>query len=492
MARIDKLLHARRAIKTYNTCACMTDDVSNPQTYDMPATWTGELKALLWLGVPMGLAQVVSFFVYFIDLLMIARLTPADVAAASLGSVYFFALWMLGAGPVMAVSPMVSQALGGDTGERADVRRTVRMSIWAIAILTPVIAIICFASKPISLALGQDELVAEKAYAYTLMLIPGWFFALAVMALRNFLAAIERTWVPLALAAIGTSLNAGLNWVFIFGNLGMPAMGLTGAGIASSLTYFLTFLIFMAYIRFDKLANSFQIFTRFFRSDFERLKGLTRLGWPISVTTMFEGMLFNAAVFIVGVIGVTQQAAYQIGLNVASLAFMFPFGLSMAGATRMGLAAGARNRPAMTRVALTVPAVCVFAIGLAAIPIALFPDRVAAFYMDASKPGNGAVIAMVITFLPIAAGFMFFDAVQVAANQLLRGLKDVNWAMALTGISYWVVGFPVAYWLGLHTPVGAKGVWYGLMAGLSCASILLGGRLIYLLRRPSDLKACVN
>lgn len=462
----------------------MTASIPHSQSYQMPATLTGELKALLWLGVPMGLAQVVSFFVYFIDLLMIARLTPADIAAASLGSVYFFALWMLGAGPVMAVSPMVAQALGGDTGERADVRRTVRMSIWTLAILTPVIAVICLSSKHISLWLGQDPVVVEKAYAYTVMLIPGWFFALAIMSLRNFLAAIERTWLPLILAAVGTSLNAGLNWIFIFGNFGLPPMGLTGAGIASSLTYFLTFLIFVAYIRFDKLANSFQVFSGFFRSDIDRLKDVARLGWPISVTTMFEGMLFNSAVFIVGIIGITAQAAYQIGLNVASLAFMFPFGLSMAGATRMGLAAGGGDRAAMHRVAITTPLVCVVAIAFAAIPIALYPDVVASFYMDDGSDQNAAVIAMVITFLPIAAGFMLFDAVQVAANQLLRGLKDVTWAMLLTGVSYWIVGFPVAWWLGLHTSVGAKGVWYGLMAGLLCGAILLGARLIYLLRKP--------
>ena len=461
----------------------MSSVTPQTKTYQMPATWVGELKALLWLGVPMGLAQLVSYFVFFIDLLMIARLTPADIAAASLGSVYFFALWMLGAGPVMAVSPMVSQAVGGDVTERADVRRTVRMSLWTLGIMMPLITLICLSSKHISLALGQDPVVADKAYAYTLMLIPSWLSALAVMALRNFLAAIERTWVPLILAIIGTSLNAGLNWVFIFGNLGAPAMGLTGAGIASSLTCFLTFLIFMAYIRFDALANSFRVFSGFLRSDAPRLKELARLGAPISVTTMFEGMLFNSAVFIVGVIGVTQQAAYQIGLNVASLAFMFPFGLSMAGATRMGLAAGSGDRPAMKRVAWITPAVCVAAIGMAAIPISVWPEFIAGFYMDDSTRANADVIAFVITFLPIAAGFMLFDAVQVAANQLLRGLKDVTWAMILTGISYWLVGFPVAYWLGLHTPVGAKGVWYGLMAGLLCGAVLLGGRLIYLLKR---------
>ena len=197
---------------------------------------------------------------------------------------------------------------------------------------------------------------------------------------------------------------------------------------------------------------------------------------------MFEGMLFNAVVFIVGVIGVMEQAAYQIALNVAALAFMLPWGMSMAGAVRIGLAKGADNKPATRRAASTTMIASILAIMMIAIPVALYPEFTASLYMNLEKPENEQVIALVVGFLPIATAFMFFDALQVAANQLLRGLKDVNWPMLYTGISYWIIGFPVAYILALKTDIGVNGVWYGLMAGLIAASILLGGRLYRQLR----------
>ena len=206
---------------------------------------------------------------------------------------------------------------------------------------------------------------------------------------------------------------------------------------------------------------------------------MVRLGWPISVTTIFEGMLFNACVLLMGLIGKMEVAAYQVALNVAALAFMLPFGMSMAGGVRVGLAAGAKNSQAVRRAGLATILVCVVLIMSFAIPIAIFPDGIARIYLNVAEPGNEVVIGLVTAFLPIAAAFMLFDATQVAANQLLRGLKDVTVPMWMTGISYWVVGFPIAWYLGLHTEFGASGVWIGLLVSLICASILLGARFYW-------------
>ena len=453
-----------------------------PQKAILPKTWLGEMRALLWIGVPMAAAQFIQFFVYFIDTVMIGRISPEDVAAAGLGSVIYFAIWMLGAGPVMAVSPLVSQAMGADQNDTRDARRSVRMVIWVIFLMTPIIVIALSFTDELLRAFGQDPDVSAKAGKYVMALALGLPFALATMALRNFLAALEKTLIPLVLVAIGTVLNGVLNYMFIFGNFGMPRLELVGAGIASSLAYISSFFIFVLYIRLDKRANSFQVFKHFWRPDWQRLKEVITLGWPISITTVFEGMLFNAAIIVMGLIGILEAAAYQIALNVAALAFMLPYGMSMAGAVRIGLAKGARNKAAARRAASTTTIACIFAIMTLAIPIALFPEFTTSLYLNFDKAENAEVIALVIGFLPIATAFMFFDSVQVAANQLLRGLKDVKWPMFLTGISYWVVGFPVAYILALKTDVGANGVWYGLMAGLTCASILLGGRLFGRLR----------
>ena len=443
----------------------------------MPKTWGGEMRALLLLGIPMAAAQFVQFLVFFFDTAMIGRISPEDVAAAALGTVIYFALWMLGSGPVNAVTPMVAQALGADQNSTQDARRSVRMALWVVFLMTPFIILALAATEPLALFLGQDPVVAEKAGAYVLVLGPGLAFALGTMALRNFLAALEKTLIPFVLVSIVTALNIGLNYILIFGNFGAPRLELVGAGIASSLSYIFGFFLFIAYIRLDARANSFQIFQNFWKSDWPRFKEVVALGWPISLTTFFEGMLFNACVIVMGVIGVMEQAAYQIALNVVALAFMLPWGLSMAGAVRIGLAEGAKDKAAIRRCAGVTMVASIFVIMAMAIPVALWPDMITSLYLEMDKAENAKAIALVIGFLPIAAAFMLFDSIQVAANQLLRGLKDVTWPMIFTGISYWVIGFPVAFILALKTNIGANGVWYGLMAGLITASILLGGRL---------------
>jgi len=465
----------------------MTDTTLDniPEKTEMPEKWTGELSALLTLGIPMALTQLAGFAIYTIDVLMIGRLSPEDLAAASLGTVLYFLFYMIGIGPVMAVTPLASQALGANKREVYDVRISVRMALWTIAIMTPIVVWVVSFAEPISIAFGQDPELSKKAGAYVFVLCFGWPFAMAIMALRNFLAAIGKTRVPLILAIITTIINALLNYVLIFGLYGFPRLELVGAGVASSIATAIGFAMFVAYIYWDKDSKRFHILRNFWKPHWYRLKEIINLGWPISITTVFEGMLFNACVFLMGILGVMQVAAYQIALNVAALAFMLPWGLSMAGGVRIGLARGAGNRPAVKRAALTTMFAAIVGIMLFAIPIAISPNFVAGLYMEIEAPKNREVVALVATFLPIAAAFMFFDATQVAANQLLRGLKDVRWAMVLAGISFWGVGFPVAYYLGLKTSVGALGIWYGLLASLIAASILLGARLWILVWRKS-------
>lgn len=455
-----------------------TGHENSKETIALPETWMGEMRALMRLGVPMALTQLVQFSIYFIDAVMIGRLSPVDIAAVGIGSVIIFLLWMIGGGPAIAVSPLASQALGADVNETRDVRRTVRMGLWCTFGLTPFIFAFLFLLKPLAILLGQDPEATSRAQAYALAVGIGLPFTLATLVLRNFLAALDKTLIPFLIIFAVVVINAGLNALLIFGLFGFPRLELVGAGLASSLAAIIGFVFLLIYIEWDSRAKTFEIFKNITQPDWERLGDVIRLGWPISVTMMFEGMLFNAGLLIVGVIGVTQQAAYQIGLNIASLAFMLPYGMSMAGAVRIGLARGAGNLSAQKRASTTTIAACVLAIAIIAVPMALLPERFAALYLSLDKPENQAVIAFVLTFIPIAAAFAFFDAVQVACNQLLRGLKDVNVTMGLTAVSYWLVGFPIAYYLALHTNVGAKGVWYGLMAGLIAAFILLGIRLL--------------
>lgn len=444
--------------------------------------WSRELKALLAIGLPMGLTQLVQFSVNSIDVLMIGRLGPEPLAASSLGLVIFYVTFLAGLGPAMALSPLVSQALGANSAEREDVRISLRMGLWAVVLSFPLMLVVYLAAEPIALALGQPEVLARLAGPYVLALGPSLPFMLGVMMLRNFLAALGRTAVPLAIIVLTTMENGFLNWLLIYGNWGLPRLELVGAGLASAISHATGFFLIVTYIRIEKKSAPFQIFRNILEPHWARMREVVRLGLPIGAAIAFEALLFNSAVFLMGRIGVNEVAAYQVALNVAALAFMMPLGLSMAGGVRVGLKAGAGERENVRRVSILTITVCVVFMVLFWIPVMAAPEFVAGLYLDAKKPGNAEVLALVVAFLPIAAAFAVFDATQVAAMQCLRGLKDVRIPMWIAGFSYWGVGFPVAAGLGLFTAMGAVGVWWGLLAGLGLAAALLSGRLWLLTR----------
>ncbi len=453
------------------------------------AAWRREFFALMSIGLPMGLTQLIQFSVNTVDILMIGRLGPEPLAGAALGLVLFYVLFVAGLGPAMAVAPMVSQALGADENDTRDTRRSVRMGLWAVGIGAPVFSLVFLFAENIALALGQPAVIATLAEPYVLALAPGLPFALGIIVLRNFLAAIDRTRAPLLIIIMTTFLNAFLNYLLIYGNWGFPRLELVGAGLASSISHAAGFAALAVYISYEKRAKTFELFKHFFRPDWERLREVVRLGWPIGVTIGFEAMLFNACIFLMGRIGVNEVAAYQVALNVTALAFMMPLGLSMAGGVRVGLMAGAKNAIGVRRAAAISILCCIAIIMLFAIPMMFVPGWIANLYLDQDKSANTAVLALAASFLPIAAAFALFDATQVACAQALRGLKDVRIPMIMTGIAYWAIGFPVSAGLGLYTPLGAVGVWYGLLVSLAAAALLLGGRLWMITRGDAYARA---
>ncbi len=451
---------------------------------DRRALWRKELVALLALGVPMALTQLVQFSINTVDVLMIGRLGADALAGSALGLVFFYIAFLFGLGPAMAVLPMVSQALGRDGDDTRDTRRSVRMGLWILGCMFPAILLLFAFSRELGLWLGQSEDLMAFAHPYVLALAPGWPFMLGVVVLRNFLAAIDRTTAPLIIIVITTIFNAFMNYVLIFGAFGAPRLELVGAGLASSLSHMVGFFLLVAYIQYEKSASRFNLFQRIWRPDWERFREIIRLGWPIGVTIGFEALLFNASTFVMGRISVDAVAAYQIALNLAALAFMIPLGLSMGGAARVGLAKGAGDHDGVIRASIVTLVVCAAFMALCAIVVLAAPTSIAGLYLDAENPENAAVLALVTPFFRMAAAFMVFDAIQVAANQCLRGLKDVNAPMVLTGISYWVVGFTLSVYLGLYSPLGAIGVWWGLLVALGVAAVLLSARLWQVTRRP--------
>ncbi len=451
------------------------------------APWRTELGPFLRIGIPMGLTQLLQFSFVIVDVLMIGRLGPDHLAASGVGGMVWFAMWVVCAGPIIAVGPLISQAIGADPDNVTDVRHSVRMGLWAAGLSAPIGFVVFFFADQIIMALGQPSELAAMARAFALSLTLVLPLSLGTMILRVFLAPLTMTQIPLVIIAVASLLNALLNYVFIFGNWGAPRLELVGAGLASVLSEAFKVLALLIYIRWDRRSRRFHLFRDFFAPQWDRLREIARLGWPITVEIALWNYLNISALFLMGQVGVHEMAAFQVARNnVAAVAVMLPLGLSGAGAVRVGLAAGARDQGRVRQASLIAIMITPMAALLIAVPCIVWPETIGAFYLDPNKPENGSVLDLLAVFLPIAGLFSLLDTVQFTVASCLRALKDVRMLMILSAACYWLVGFPLAAYMGLYTSLGAYGVWWGLMAGLATGCVVLALRLWLLIRPRQD------
>ena len=431
-------------------------------------TLPAHARATLVLGVPLIGSHLAQMALHVVDTVLMGRYGVADLAATVLGASSFFIIFILGAGVAQAVMPMVAQALG--RGCEVQVRRDVRMGMW----LSIAYGVLCYPvfwwSGSILLALGQRDEVARLGQDFMRIAGLGMIPALLVMVLKNYLAALQRTQVVLWVTLGAVGVNSVVAYPLIFGRWGAPEMGIEGAAIASVVVQIATALVLAIYAGWLPELRRFRLFQRFWRPDWPAMGQVFRLGWPIGVTSLMEGGLFQAASLMMGWIGTVELAAHGIAMQVASLAFMFHVGLSNAATVRAGRADGAGDARSLrdgARVAIALS----FGFGLAMVALMLlFPGPIMALFLDAANPQTPQIIAVGTVLLLIAGLFQMADAMQVMALGLLRGIRDTRVPMIAAGISYWVIGIPCSYVLGFPLGLGAVGIWSGLVVGLVFAA----------------------
>ncbi|HTO41934.1 MAG TPA: MATE family efflux transporter [Rhizomicrobium sp.] len=453
-------------------------------------SWLKEARELMKLAGPLVITQLAQMVVMTTDIVMLGRYSEVALAGAGLGNTVFFLCWLLGTGPAAAVSPMVAHIVGAHPNNRAQVRGVVRMGLWSVLLLWLPLAGLLLCTQPLLLLFGQRPELALAASQFVLPLCLGLPFTLGFQVLRNFSTALNRPNTSLIVMGLTVLFNLFGTYTLIFGHFGAPRLGLTGAGIASACSYAFSFFAMVGVVYATPALRVFRIFRRFHRVDWGKLKELFRLGIPIGLTMIFEAMLFNATMLIMGTFGTEYVAAHQIALNVASITFMVPLGIAMAATVRVGLAAGAGDSAAVRRAgytAMTVGAVCMFVF---AIVIALFAHTIANFYF-ASSTTSTKTIALVVSFLYLAAAFQVFDGLQVVGALTLRGLKDARAPMWIAGLCYWVAGFPVCYLLGVTFDMKGTGIWIGLAFALLVAAAAMTTRF-YFLTRPRAGLTMVN
>ncbi|WP_231388566.1 MATE family efflux transporter [Pseudooceanicola algae] len=429
--------------------------------------------AVLTLGLPLAGSQIAQVSLSLVDAAMLGWYDTTALAGEIIGSSLFFVLFIAGSGFSAALAPLVAAAEG--RGDTTQARRVTRMGLW-LAMLAALVSLpVLLNAEPIFLALGQKPEIAAAAGDYLSILAWGLFPAHAAMALKSYLAALERSRMVLIATLVSVVVNAAGNYALIFGHWGAPELGIRGAAWSSLIMHFATLAFLVAYVRHALPGQ--EVFVRLWRPDWEAFGAVFRLGWPISLTLICEVGLFAFSSVMMGWIGEIPLVAHGIAMQITSVTFMVHLGLSQAATVRAGRAHGRGTMTDIRRGAVT--AIILSGI-VSLLTIAVFlawPEVLIGLFIDPASPVRAEVLAFGTILLAASALYQLTDAYQVIALGILRGLQDTQRPMLVAAVSYWIVGVPVAYILTFKLGVGGVGIWFGMACGLAMAAVWLMYRL---------------
>lgn len=437
-------------------------------------SWAGHVRATLALGLPLVGAQLAQMAINTTDVVMLGWYGTRDLAASVLATQAFFVVMIFGSGFAHAVVPIAAQAEG--RGDNQQVRRSVRMGLWVVLAYSVLAMPLLWNTEALLLAAGQEPDLAALAGDYMRIAQWGMFPALIVMGLRAFFSALTRTQPILWATITGVVANGILNYALIFGNFGAPEMGVRGAAIASVGASTMILVVLVIWMRLVPRLAEYTLFVRFWRPDWPAFFEILRLGLPIALTIIAEVGLFFASSVMMGWLGTVPLAAHGIALQLASIAFMIPLGLSNGATVRIGQAFGRADGSGLKRAARTALLVAALLAIFISLLFWLIPDQLIGLFLDRDNPLAGQVLETAVPLLAIAAGFQFFDAMQATGVGLLRGIKDTKTPLMMAVVSYWGVGLPTGYLLGVSSGFDGPGIWAGLAVGLAVAAVLLNGR----------------
>jgi MATE family multidrug resistance protein len=435
--------------------------------------WREEAGATAALAGPLILTNVAQSAINATDVVLLGWVGATPLAASSIGINLYLIFLIFGMGLVMAASPIMARQLGRRRHSVREVRRTVRQAMWAATTLTIPVWIILWNAEPILRLLGQDPMLSAQAAVFVRPLMFGFLPALLYLVLRAYVAALEQPVWALTISVMGVMANALINYVLIFGAGPIPPLGLFGAGLGSAVTQTLMFIGMAAVVMLHPRFRRYRLFGRFWRPDWQRYAEVWRLGLPIALTLSLEVTLFIAAMFLMGLIGTNSIAAHTIAIQIASLTFMVPLGLSQAVTVRVGLAYGRRDVLGITRAGWTAFIMATSFMAVMALLIFAIPEALVSLFLDIRLPENRPVLPLAVSFLYVAALFQVFDGAQSVGAGMLRGLQDTTVPMIFAGFGYWVVGMGTAVWLGFGLGWEGVGIWIGLAAGLAIVSVLM-------------------
>ncbi|PHQ59443.1 MAG: MATE family efflux transporter [Maribacter sp.] len=447
--------------------------------------YTKEFRYNVKLSIPVILGMLGHTFVQFADNIMVGQLGTAELAAVSLGNSFVFIAMSLGIGFSTAITPLVAEADGA--GNKADGKSALKHGLILCTGLGLSLFGLILLSKPLMHLMKQPPEVVDLAMPYLNLVAFSLVPLIIFQAFKQFSEGLSQTKYPMYATILANVINIILNYLLIFGSFGFPKLGIVGAAIGTLVARIIMVAHIWYLLKSKTKFHDYVTGFNFRRIEKKVMKKIIDLGFPSALQMFFEVAIFTAAIWLSGVLGKNAQAANQIALNLSSMTFMFGMGLGVAAMIRVGNQKGLRNFSELRRIAqsiffLTFILEVVFAI-LFLIGRHWFPT----LYLNADDLANMAdnteVILLAAQLVLVAAFFQISDGIQVVVLGALRGLQDVRIPTLITFIAYWLIGFPISYYLGLYTDLESMGIWIGLLTGLTASAIMLYIRFNYLTKK---------
>ena len=453
---------------------CIRDSLKKCQKLNI-YQYTSEFKYNWKLAAPVMLGMLGHTFVSFVDNIMVGQLGTAELAAVSLGNSFMFIAMSIGIGFSTAITPLIAEADASNNFKQA--KSTYKHGLFLCTTLGILLFLLVFFSKPLMYLMQQPEEVVVLAIPY-LNLVAFSLIPLVIFeAIKQFTDGMSMTKYPMYATLIANIINVVLNYLLIFGKFGFPEMGMVGAAYGTLASRIIMVIYLWTLLRYKERSRKIVRNIKLFTLDFSMIKKIVNIGSLSAMQMFFEVAIFTAAIWLSGLLGKNSQAANQIALNLSSMTFMVAMGLSVASMIRVGNQKGLQNYKELRRIAFSIFLLGILLAVFFALLFFIFHKSLPNIYVDLNDTtnykDNMEVLSIASNLLLAAAFFQISDSIQVVVLGALRGLQDVKIPTILTFISYWVVGFPVSYFLGKEEMYGSFGIWLGLLAGLTTASVLL-------------------
>lgn len=423
---------------------------------------------MLKLAGPLVLAELGWMSMGVVDTVMVGHLpySAEAIGAVSLGTVLFYVIALFGGGILLGLDTLVSQSFGA--GDIEDCHHSLINSLYVVLPMTPVLMALVWFSIPLLPRYGVNPAVLALTVPFLKAVIWSTLPLLLYFAFRRYMQGMNIVKPIMIVLVTANAVNLAGNYVLIYGHLGMPAMGVAGSGWATCISRVYMAVCLFGYIVYYDWRHKTNLHKADFAFDIERIRELLRLGLPAASQMSIEIGIFTLATIVIGRLQPAALAAHQIALNVSSVTYMVPLGISSAAAVRVGQAIGRRDPHAAARAGWAALILGVGFMSCAAVAFVLFPQFIVRVYS-----ADPEVMKIGVKLLVVSAIFQIFDGIQIVASGALRGAGETKIPMLTYGIAYWLIGLPLGYYLCFNRGWGATGIWAGL-----CFSLILIGSFL--------------